>query len=63
MSEESKRRYRGGGGGFAYFLGIIGSSVFYFRAASDFWSYAFALPKAFVWPAFLVYDLLAYVHG
>lgn len=62
MSDISGRRYSDTAG-FAYFLGVIGAAVFYFRAASDFWSYAFALPKAVAWPAFLIYDLLAHVHG
>ena len=61
MSDGSKRRL-GDSAGFMYFLGIVGSSVYYFGAASDFWSYVFAFPKALVWPAFLVYDLLAHVH-
>lgn len=51
------------GGGAVYGLGFIGAAVYYFQAASDFWSYAFALPKAVLWPAFVVYDILRSIHG
>lgn len=52
-------RWRGGGGaGFAYFLGIIGSAVYYIQNASTFGAGFIGLLKALVWPAFLVYHLL-----
>lgn len=48
-------------GGFAYFLGMIGSAVFYIQQASGFWPVIWALIKALVWPAFVVYDVLKFI--
>ncbi|HZP55905.1 MAG TPA: hypothetical protein VFB03_04025 [Candidatus Saccharimonadales bacterium] len=42
----------------AYFLGMIGSAVYYLHTSTGFWSSIAALLKALVWPAFLVYHLL-----
>lgn len=46
-----------GGGGF-YFLGFLGSAVFYIQDSSGFWGGVGGFLKALVWPAFVVYDLL-----
>lgn len=46
-----------GGGGF-YFLGFLGSAVYYIQQSDGFWAGAGAFLKAIVWPAFVVYDLL-----
>lgn len=53
----------GGGGGLAYFLGFIGALVFYIQAADGFWGGVLGILKAFVWPAFVVYDLLKFISG
>lgn len=45
-------------GGGAYFLGFIGSAVYYISTATGFWSGVLGFLKALVWPAFLVYALL-----
>jgi hypothetical protein len=45
-----------GGGSAAYFLGFIGALVFFWQQADGFGEYLVALLKAFVWPAFLVYE-------
>ena len=47
---------QGGAGGFAYFLGFIGALVFFWNRAEGFGEYLVAVLKAFVWPAFLVYQ-------
>jgi len=47
-----------GSGGCIYFLGFIGSAVFYIQAATGFWMGVWGLLKALVWPAMLVYKLL-----
>jgi hypothetical protein len=49
------------GGGGAYFLGMLGSVVYWVQQADGFWPVVGALLKALVWPAFLVYDLLQYI--
>jgi len=46
-------------GGPVYGLGIIGSAVYYLHTTTGFWPSVVALLKALVWPAFLVYHLLA----
>ena len=48
-----------GGMGGAYFLGMIGAAVYYLHVSYGFWPSIVALLKALVWPAFLVYHLLA----
>jgi hypothetical protein len=50
-----------GGGGFAYLLGFIGALVYFVRASDGFWPTVLGVLQAFVWPAFLVYDLLNFV--
>ena len=46
-----------GGGGF-YFLGFVGSAVYFIQQSDGFWSGVGGFLKAMVWPAFVVYDLL-----
>lgn len=52
-----------GAWGGAYFLGMIGSAVYYIQQSDTFGTFVLALLKALVWPAFLVYDLLKLAHG
>ena len=54
---------KGAGGGAVYGLGIIGAAIYYIQAASGFWMGALGILKALVWPAFLVYELLRFVHA
>ena len=53
-----KTKSSGNSGGW-YFLGMIGAAVYYLHVSSGFWPSITALLKACVWPAFLVYHLLA----
>jgi hypothetical protein len=53
-------RGKSGGGNAGYMLGLIGSMVFYIQQASGFWPVIGAVLKGFVWPAFVVYDLLKF---
>lgn len=52
-----------GGGNVVYCLGVIGALIYYVPAATDFWPVIVAILKSFVWPAFVVYDLLKFLHG
>lgn len=55
-----KWKNKGGGAGSPiYFLGFIGSAVYYVHIANGFGSDVVGILKAIVWPAFLVYHLLA----
>lgn len=61
---ENKRQYRGGGGGGAvYGLGMIGAVIYYIQYASSFWVGVLGILKAIVWPAFMIYDLLKFLHA
>lgn len=57
----NKANVTGGGGGAVYGLGLIGALVYYVQQADGFWPVILAILKAFVWPAFLVYDLLKFI--
>jgi hypothetical protein len=59
MSDDA-RAAGGAGMGGAYFLGFLGSLVYYLHTHSGtFWLVLVALGKSVVWPAFLVYHLLS----
>jgi len=51
----------GAGGGAVYGLGLIGAAVWYWQQADGFGGHIVGLLKALVWPAFVVYDLLAHI--
>ena len=55
--DKMKKCMNGGCGGF-YFLGMIGSAVYYIQQSSTFGQGVVGILKAIVWPAFLVYKLL-----
>lgn len=54
----AKGSMKGGGGSPIYFLGFIGSAVYYLHVSYGFGSSIVALLKALIWPAFLVFHLL-----
>lgn len=47
--------------GAVYGLGFIGAAVYYISHATTFWMGVLGFLKAFVWPAFLVFELLKYL--
>jgi hypothetical protein len=49
-------------GGAVYGLGLIGAAVYYISQANGFWMGVLGFLKALVWPAFLVFDALKYIH-
>lgn len=46
------------GSGCFYFLGFIGSAIYYLQQSAGFWNGVLGILKAIVWPVFLVYKLL-----
>jgi hypothetical protein len=50
-------------GGCLYFLGFIGSAIYFVSNATSFWSGVWGVLKSFAWPAFLVYEALKYLLG
>lgn len=61
MASSSSGAAAAGGGG--YFLGMVGSAVWFWNQADGFWEHVGALLQALVWPAFLIYDLFDYLNG
>jgi hypothetical protein len=51
------------GGNAVYGIGLIGAAVYYIGHATTFWMGVLGFLKALVWPAFLVYDVLKFLHG
>lgn len=47
--------------GMVYILGFIGAAVYYLSRATGFWVGVLGVLKAFVWPAFVVYELLKFL--
>lgn len=56
--KKGNRRVDSGWSNF-YFLGMVGAAVWYLHTSYGFGSSIVALLKAVVWPAFLVFHLLA----
>lgn len=44
-----------------YGLGFLGSVIYYISVATSFWMGVLGVLKSFVWPAFLVYELLKFL--
>jgi hypothetical protein len=44
-----------------YCLGWLGAVVYYIGVATSFWGGVLGILKAFVWPAFLVYEVLSFL--
>ncbi len=49
-----------GGGSAVYGLGLIGALIYYLMHSTTFWTAIAGILKAIVWPAFLVYEALAF---
>ena len=49
-------------GGF-YFLGFLGSVIYFISSATDFWAGVLGVLKAIVWPAFLVFEAFSKLNG
>lgn len=50
-----------GCGGCGYFLGFLGTAIYYVSNATGFWNGVLGLLKALVWPAILVFELLKFL--
>ncbi len=64
QEEQAPAKTRSGSGGAdaVYGIGLIGAWVFYFKRATTTQERIQAFFKGFAWPAFLVYDLLAFLE-
>ena len=65
--EKSNKKKKGssseGGGSMLYFIGFIGSLVYWMQAAVGFGAVVTGFLKALVWPAYIVYKLLESFYG
>jgi len=48
-------------GGAFYFLGFIGSLIYFISVATGFWSGVLGVLKAIIWPVFVAYGLLGFL--
>lgn len=61
MEKKWNRKNNNATGGI-YGLAFIGALIYYLQYATSFWMGAFGVLKALLWPAFLIYDLLKFLH-
>lgn len=50
-------------GGGIYFLGMVGTMVYYLQTATSFWVGVLGILKAIIWPVFLVYNTFKFLAG
>jgi hypothetical protein len=55
-------KYQGGSSDTVYAIGIFGAWAFYIGRAKDFREGALGFLKGLFWPAFLVYEVLEFLH-
>jgi hypothetical protein len=58
-NDRKKDRRRGMDNGTIYCLGVIGAAVYFIQHSMGFWSGVLGLLKALVWPAMVLYKVLA----
>lgn len=64
MNDQRRRTASAPGGGGAVFgLGLIGAMVWFWQQADGFGEHVVGILKAFVWPAFLIFDAFKALHG
>ena len=51
-----------GAAGGVYGLGFIGALVYYIQTATGFWVGVLGVLKALVWPGFVVYEVMKFLH-
>lgn len=60
--QKMKVNFQGGSGDTVYAMGIFGAWAFYFGRAKNFQEGLLGFFKGLFWPAFLVYELLSFLH-
>ena len=61
-NQKPQVKIQGGSSDTVYGLGLIGAWVYYFRRATTLQDGVVALFKGIFWPAFLVYEVLEFLH-
>lgn len=62
ITEQEGEHHGGGSSGAVYGLGMIGAWVYYLKGVTSFREGVIGFLKGLAWPAFLVYDLLKFLH-
>ena len=60
--KQIKMKYQGGSSDSVYGIGLIGAWVYYIGRATTTQERVQGFFKGLVWPAFLVYELLVFLH-
>lgn len=63
MRDRTKVIVNNGQWGFVWFVAYIGAAVYFVQRSSGFWGVIGALIKAIVWPGFVVYHVLQFLHA
>lgn len=50
-------------GGAGYGLGFFGALFWFWQQADGFWEHLFSIVQAFLWPAWMVYDIFQFLAG
>jgi len=61
--KKGKKSSSEGGGSMLYFVGFIGSVVYWMQAADGFGAVVTGILKSLVWPAYVIYKLLESFYG
>jgi hypothetical protein len=59
----SQKNAAGAGAGAVYGLGFIGALVYSISSATSIWDGAYGVFQAIVWPAYFVYEILAFLKA
>jgi len=62
-SKHTKTAANHGTSGMLYFVGFVGSLIYWLQAAVGFGAVITAILKSLVWPAYIVYKLLESFYG
>lgn len=57
-----KKHAGSGAAGTIWFLGFVGSAIYFIQQATSFGAGVIGLFKALVWPAFVVYNLMGLLN-
>jgi hypothetical protein len=60
--QKTKVITRGGGGEAVYGFGMIGAWIYFIGHAATFWIGVLGFLKGIVWPVFMVFELMKYLH-
>ena len=60
-SKSCKMSCNGGCSGALYGMGIVGAAIYYLSTSTGFWNALWGIVKAFLWPAFTVFELMKFL--